>query len=88
VSIYSAAANANVVNLIIHIELHSVKLIFPVRMNQTVYIYIYGLCVILSTLQDKPLLLTHCAHAHCLQFEHSGNGLMSHIRETSKVTIN
>ena len=28
-------------------------------------------------------------HAHCLQFEHSaGNGLMSHIRETSKVTIN
>ena len=30
----------------------------------------------------------HCAHAHCLQFEHSGNGLMSHIRETSKVTIN
>jgi hypothetical protein len=42
----------------------------------------------LSTLQDEPLLLTHCAHAHCLQFEHSGNGLMSHIRETSKVTIN
>ena len=33
------------------------------------------------------MLLTHCAHAHCLQFEHSGNGLMSHIRETSKVTI-
>jgi hypothetical protein len=30
----------------------------------------------------------HCTHAHCLQFEHSGNGLMSHIRETSKVTIN
>ena len=27
-------------------------------------------------------------HAHCLQFEHSGKGLMSHIRETSKVTIN
>ena len=42
----------------------------------------------MSTLQDEPLLLTHCAHAHCLQFEHSGNGLMSHIRETSKVTIN
>jgi hypothetical protein len=36
----------------------------------------------------SQLLLTHCAHAHCLQFEHSGNGLMSHIRETSKVTIN
>ena len=60
-----------------------------------VYIYIcicsqillYGLQVILSTLQDEPLLLTHCAHAHCLQFEHSGNGLMSHIRETSKVTM-
>ena len=49
---------------------------------------LYGLLVILSTLQDEPLLLTHCAHAHCLQFEHSGNGLMSHIRETSKVTIN
>ena len=44
--------------------------------------------VYLSTLQDEPLLLTHCAHAHCLQFEHSGNGLMSHVRETSKVTIN
>ena len=42
----------------------------------------------MSTLQDEPLLLTHCAHAHCLQFEHSGNGLVSHIRETSKVTIN
>jgi hypothetical protein len=28
-------------------------------------------------LQDEPLLLTHCAHANCLQFEHSGNGLMS-----------
>ena len=42
----------------------------------------------MSTLQDEPLLLMHCAHAHCLQFEHSGNGLMSHIRETSKVTIN
>ena len=42
----------------------------------------------MSTLQDEPLLLTHCAHAHCLQFEHSGNGLMPHIRETSKVTIN
>ena len=42
----------------------------------------------LSTQQDEPLLLTHCAHAHCLQFEHSGNGLISHIRETSKVTIN
>ena len=42
----------------------------------------------MSTLQDEPLLLTHCAHARCLQFEHSGNGLMSHIRETSKVTIN
>ena len=28
------------------------------------------------------------SHAHCLQFEHSGNGLMSHIRETSMVTIN
>ena len=42
----------------------------------------------MSTLQDEPLLLTHYAHAHCLQFEHSGNGLMSHIRETSKVTIN
>jgi hypothetical protein len=42
----------------------------------------------LSTLQNEPLLLTHRAHAHCLQFEHSGNGLMSHIRESSKVTIN
>ena len=37
---------------------------------------------------NNTLLLTLCAHAHCLQFEHSGNGLMSHIRETSKVTIN
>jgi hypothetical protein len=50
-----------------------------------IYVYIY---IYMSTLQDEPLLLTHCAHAHCLQFEHSGNGLMSHIRETSNVTIN
>ena len=42
----------------------------------------------MSTLQDEPLPGTHGAHAHCSQFEHSGNGLMSHIRETSMVTIN
>jgi hypothetical protein len=36
----------------------------------------------------KDIIFTHCAHAHCLLFEHSGNGLMSHIRATSKVTIN
>ena len=34
----------------------------------------------------KPALCI--AHAHCLQFEHSGMVLMSHIREASKVTVN
>jgi predicted transcriptional regulator len=36
--------------------------------------------------------MSHCrlriAHAHCLQFERSGMVLMSHNRETSKVTVN
>jgi hypothetical protein len=40
--------------------------------NYLSYIYIY--------------IYIHCAHTHCLQFEHSGNGLMSQIREASKVT--
>ena len=45
-----------------------------------IYIYIINIYIY--------IFITHCAHAHCLQFEHSGNGLMSHICETSKVTIN
>ena len=44
--------------------------------NRLMYIYIY-----------IYIYIKHEKHAHCLQFEHSGNGLMSHIGETSKVTI-
>ena len=51
--------------------------------NIQTYIYIY-ICF------DNCLFNIYIKYiyAHCLQFEHSGNGLMSHIRETSKVTIN
>ena len=60
------------------------------KISYHIYIYNHFCLRIVRMLAAcaEPLLLTHCAHAHCLQFEPSGNGLMSHIRETSKVTIN
>jgi hypothetical protein len=66
--------------------------LFRGKTKKYITLYLYGIEHCLCFVNQKCKLYIYiyiCAHAHCcLQFEHSGNGLMSHIRETSKVTIN